>query len=227
MNHTELTVFDSHIVANHPLVGNIVELVIARPDGFSWQAGDYLWLGLNEDDVKPFSIANVLTEDTQTIHFDIAVTDALTEWWQALLAASHCKIKGPVGQYHWPTGQTPVYLLAGGTGITPLLALLRAHEAELADRVVTLYWGVRQSEWLFVEKQLNQLMQTYPKFHWQAVISEADAQWKGAQGNLPDVLMQAIIPDQASEWLICGPWPMVRLLKDWLINQGIDLQQIQ
>ena len=93
MNHAELTVFDSHIVANHALAGNIVELVIARPDGFSWQAGDYLWLGLNEDDVKPFSIANVLTENTQTIHFDIAVTDALTEWWQAFLAASHCKIK--------------------------------------------------------------------------------------------------------------------------------------
>lgn len=227
MNHHSLPIFKSRVVRTQSLVANIVELVIARPDGFNWQAGDYLWLGLNDADLKPFSIANVLSENTQTIHCDIALTDALTDWWQSLITSPECMIKGSVSQYHWPTGNGPVIMLAGGTGITPLLAVLMAHEAQLTDRTVTLYWGVRRQELLFAQDELNRLMQTYPNFHWQAIVSEEDELWTGAKGNLPDVVMQTMSQVTNYEWLICGPWPMVKMLKAWLSDQSVNAEHIQ
>jgi len=227
MNHQALTSFTSQVIRTNTIVGNIVELVLVRPAGFKWQAGDYLWLGINEQTLKPFSIANVMMNDTQTIHFDIALTEPLNDWWQQLIGSSHCIIKGPVNQYYWPTGNMPMYLLAGGTGITPLLALLNAHEPELKDRVVSLYWGVRQSELLFVKDQLDQLANHYTKFHWQAVISEEEPNWLGAKGYLPDLLSQSITHCNDYEWLICGPWPMVKSLKAWLETQTVDSDHIQ
>lgn len=227
MNPNALTTFNSQIVHIQTLVANIVELVIVRPDGFNWQAGDYLWLGLDETDLKPFSIANVLSENTQTIHCDIALTDVLTQWWQLLTQADHCLIKGPVSQYHWPNGGSPVVMLAGGTGITPLLAMLMAHEVQLIDRSVTLYWGVRRQELLFVQDELNRLMQTYPNFHWQAIVSEEDELWTGTKGNLPDVIMKTMNQVTNYEWLICGPWPMVKILKAWLSDQAVNAKHIQ
>ncbi len=227
MNHSTLTTFNSRIVAINPLAGNLVELLLERPTDFNWQAGDYLWLGLDENQLKPFSIANLSDGNTNHIQCDIAVTEALAEWWKKLTQATSCLIKGPVNQYHWPEGDAPVYLLAGGTGITPLLALLKAHETELTDRVVTLYWGVRRSELLFARELLDHLAKTYAKFHWQAIISDEHDDWTGAKGNLPDAVMQSINDVSHYQWLICGPWPMVHLLKNWLINQGVMSQKIQ
>lgn len=227
MNHSILTTFNSRIVAINPLAGNLVELLLERPTDFNWQAGDYIWLGLDENQLKPFSIANLSDGNTNHIQCDIAVTEALAEWWKKLTQATSCLIKGPVNQYHWPEGDAPIYLLAGGTGITPLLALLKAHETELTDRVVTLYWGVRRSELLFVRELLDHLAKTYAKFHWQAIISDEHDDWTGAKGNLPDAVMQSINDVSHYQWLICGPWPMVQILKNWLINQLVDVKKIQ
>lgn len=227
MNPNALTAFNSQIVHTQNLVANIVELVVSRPDGFSWQAGDYLWLGLDDASLKPFSIANVPKKNTQNIQCHIALTDALTQWWQLLTQADHCLIKGPVSQYHWPSGDASIVMLAGGTGITPLLALLMAHEAQLNDRAVTLYWGVRRQELLFAQDELNRLMQTYPNFHWQAIVSEEDELWTGAKGNLPDMVMRTMNQITNYEWLICGPWPMVKMLKEWLMRDGVNAQHIQ
>lgn len=227
MNHQNLTAFTSRVIDVRPLAGNIVELKLARPDSFHWQAGDYLWLGIDDNDLKPFSIANVPTETTDVIHCDVAITDGLLGWWNALLQASDCVIKGPVNQYAWPQGNLPIMLLAGGTGISPLLALLKAHQSELNQRVVTLYWGVRRAELLFVKDQLDQLALDYPKFHWQAIISDEDETWQGAKGNLPDAVMSAVSHMSHYHWLICGPWPMVKMLKNWLQDQSVDATQIQ
>lgn len=227
MNHSALTTFTSRIVAVNPLAGNLVEVLLERPNNFTWQAGDYLWLGVDENQLKPFSIANLSDEQSDHIQCDIAVTESLAEWWKNLTQATSCLIKGPVNQYHWPEGDEPIYLLAGGTGITPLLALLKAHETKLNNRVVTLYWGVRRPEYLFARELLDHLAQTYAKFHWQAIISDEHEDWTGARGNLPDAVMHAINDVRNHQWLICGPWPMVQLLKNWLINQGVTTKQIQ
>lgn len=227
MNHQNLTTFTSRVIESRPLAGNIIELRLARPESFHWQAGDYLWLGVDDNDLKPFSIANVPTEMTDTIHCDVAITDALSAWWDSLLQTPNCLIKGPVNQYVWPQDNRPITLLAGGTGISPLLALLKAHQNELNQRVVTLHWGVRRAELLFVKDQLDQFALDYPKFHWQAIISDEDGDWQGAKGNLPDAVMGAISDVIDYEWLICGPWPMVKLLKTWLQEQSVDSAQIQ
>lgn len=227
MNHQNLTTVTSRVIESEPLAGNIVKLTLNRPESFHWQAGDYLWLGIDDNNLKPFSIANLPSEMSDTIHCDVAITDALSAWLDNLVKAPQCLIKGPVNQYAWPQDNRPIMLLAGGTGISPLLALLKAHQHELNNRMVSLYWGVRRSELLFVKDQLDQLALVYPTFHWQAVISDEDAHWQGAKGNLPDVVMREISDVTDYQWLICGPWPMVKLLKTWLQEQSVDLAQIQ
>jgi len=227
MNHQEHTQFSTHIMANRVLVGNIIEVTLACPAQFYWQAGDYLWLGIDETRLKPFSIANVYVDQQSLIVLQISLTDSLNDWWNELTQAQQCMIKGPVSQYHWPTGDKPIYLLAGGTGLTPLLALLIANEAELSERVVSLYWGVSRSELLFAANLLNHFAQTYPRFHWQAIISDEKDDWAGAKGNLPDAVRRVLTSVDDHQWLICGPWPMVKSIKEWLLSQGVNPQDIQ
>jgi NAD(P)H-flavin reductase len=225
MLHTELPLFSCQLIHQTTLVDNIVELSLSRPDGFNWQVGDYLWLGSDQTDFKPFSIANLPTDSV--IKIQVAIVPTMAEWLSHCLTQSPLLIKGAVSQYHWVDYQRPMLLLAGGTGITPLLALLQGHIQQLTQQSVTLYWGVRRSELLFARAALDTLSVHYPNFRWQAVVSESDENWTGLTGLLPDVLTHKYIDLSDYNILICGPWPMVTALKNLIVSLGAKAENIQ
>jgi len=224
MPHNALALFSCQLMSQTTLVANIIELTLTRPEGFDWQVGDYLWLGSEQSEFKPFSIASLPSEGV--IRLQIAIVPNLSAWLSACLAAPILQIKGSVSQYHWVDHQ-PILMLAGGTGITPLFALLEGHQAALMQQSVTLYWGVRRAELLFVKNKLDALASQYPYFNWYPVVSEVDAQWTGLNGLLPDILEQQIVDLRNHQVMICGPWPMVKALKKLAIDQGVDSENIQ
>ncbi|HEY1136216.1 MAG TPA: ferredoxin reductase [Xanthomonadaceae bacterium] len=68
----------------------------------------------------------------------------------------------PFGALAWPTGETPVLLLAGGSGITPLIALLRDQAARGTTRATTLaYWVRTPGEACFID-ELRALADAHP-----------------------------------------------------------------
>jgi len=224
MSHTELPLFSCQLVHQTPLVANIIELSLTRPEGFDWQVGDYLWLSSETGDFKPFSIANLPSESI--IKLQIAITPALSSWLAACLAQANLTMKGPVSQYHW-VNSYPIMMLAGGTGITPLITLLQGHQDALLQQSVTLYWGVRKAELLFMRVILDALATQYANFSWYPVISESDEQWTGLTGLLPDILEQQAIDLTHHQVMICGPWPMVTRLKEFALAQGAQANHIQ
>ncbi len=225
MSHAQLPLFSCQLISQTALVDNIVELSLTRPEGFDWDMGDYLWLGSDNTDFKPFSIANLPTDSI--IKLQIAIVPAMAAWLSHCLAQNPLQIKGSVNQYHWADNQQPMLMLAGGTGITPLLALLKGHQAALAQQSVTLYWGVRRRELLFAQATLDTLSNDYPNFKWQAVVSEYDESWTGLTGLLPDALAQQPIDLKNHHVLICGPWPMVTALKSLVLSFGAPIENLQ
>lgn len=209
----------------HFLAEGIIEVKLDCPPNFYWQAGDYLWFGEDATHLKPFSIANI--PNKEIICLQIALTEAMLPWWEAIKTKQQLIIQGPVKQYHWPETNMPIVMAAGGTGITPLLSLLQANESRLATQAVTLYWGVRKSDLLFAADELNRLMVRYPLFQWYPVISENETAWTGLTGTIPECVMQQVNTVAQYYWLICGPWPMVQLLKEALITKQVDPATIQ
>lgn len=211
------------------LATDLYEVTLACPDHFNWQAGDYLWTGLEESDLRPFSIANLRQHSNDLLVLQIAVNDKMRDWWLKVSKSAQWLIKGPIRQYKWPEGDQLIVMLAGGTGITPLLSLLSAHQDALLNRPVMLYWGVRRSELAFAQSELNRLALVYPNFRWYLILSDADAAWDGLKGDLPVVIAnQKFEIDVASiQWLICGPWPMAQAIKTWLDEQQVNKHLIQ
>lgn len=212
------------------LAANLYEVTLTSPNEFNWQAGDYLWAGIDEQDLRPFSIANLAHHADNLLVLQIAINDKMIDWWQIVNKSNQWLIKGPVSQYQWPSGQQAVVMLAGGTGITPLLSLLSLQQAMLTRRSVTLYWGVRHPELAFAQLILDQLAHEYALFKWQLVVSEdINDEWSGLTGDLPSVIAAEShsFDMQQTQWLICGPWPMAQAIKTWLDSQQVDKQQIQ
>lgn len=225
MSHDELPVFSCYFISQTTLAEHIIELTLTRPDHFHWQVGDYLWLGSEKTEAKPFSIANLPHESV--IKLQIAVIPTLVDWLDDTLRCDVLQIKGAVNQYHWPHHQQPTLMLAGGTGITPLLALLQGHRADMTKAKITLYWGVKRAALLFARAALDELAAENPLFSWQAIVSEDDETWTGLTGLLPDVLAKHPQELTHHNVIICGPWPMVSAIKQWALTQGAQANAIQ
>jgi 3-ketosteroid 9alpha-monooxygenase subunit B len=208
-----------------PYGDDVNELHLSRPDGFQWRAGDYLWLASADSPAKPFSIAN-LPADAE-IHLQIARIATIEDWLTQLMTHQSGHISEAITQFHWSTSELPMVLFAGGTGITPLMALLQQHLATHSASV-TLYWGVRQEKLAYLRAELDHLQQQHDHFHYQLIISaDVEAHPDLKQGLMPDLLRQAQLPlpDGQFDVLICGPWAMVNAIHEALPEARIHSLQ--
>jgi CDP-4-dehydro-6-deoxyglucose reductase, E3 len=83
------------------------------------------------------------------------------------------RIEGPMGQFVYRDGTTPLIMIAGGTGFAPLKSMLRHILEKGPPREVHLYWGARQPQDLYEEAQVLAWQQRYPGLKFTAVLSEA------------------------------------------------------
>jgi ferredoxin-NADP reductase len=139
------------------------------------------------------------------------------------------EVRGPSGRFTCEpeVGQRRHHvLIAGGSGITPMMAILRTVLEHEVMGQVTLIYGNRRLEDVIFREQLEQLQAANPE-RLQVVhaLSEPPAGWTGVSGmlepaTLQKALAQAQVPPDARFYL-CGPQPMMDGARQLLLDQGI------
>jgi ferredoxin-NADP reductase len=124
-------------------------------------------------------------------------------------------------------GLRPRWFIAGGTGLSPLLSMLR-RMAEWGDpQPSRLFFGVTRSGEVFGEPELAELAAALPDFRADTLVWHPDEQWTGAVGNPVD--LAAAAATTLSEWpdvYACGPPPMVDAAYAGLTAVGVPREQI-
>lgn len=216
-NMHPLTLLRANLLTPH-----ILQLFLEPDSIFTHQAGDYLMLGLDQQDTKPFSIANA-PQDNGVIELHIR-NQQDSDWMQRLF-------KVQPGDRLWADGPKPQMKLqhetalnifiAGGTGIAPMKALLEARIQQGLTQPTQLYWGARHQAELYIHQQLVELAEQQPLFDYYPVISEADPAWSGLHGLVHKKAIEQN-PDlsQATVYL-CGAWAMVQAAEPDLLAAGL------
>ena len=124
---------------------------------------------------------------------------------------------GPAqGDLSWPADSSAVLLLAAGSGITPLLGLLREALAKGYQAPVTLLHYVRQRRQRAFSKELQQLMLRYPNFQVRWALSAE----LPADGELAGRFSAEHVAGVAAQrLLVCGPHGFVEQARDWWQSQ--------
>lgn len=118
------------------------------------------------------------------------------------------------GELHWPQQAPGVLLLAAGSGITPLLGLLRSALAQGFAAPVTLLHYVReQGQRAFVE-ELQALQDQYANLqvHWALTGAEAVSE---LQGRFSAAHLQHVSEVRQRAVLSCGPASFVGAVQQW------------
>ncbi|SLJ95039.1 hypothetical protein [Arthrobacter sp. P2b] len=136
------------------------------------------------------------------------------------------EIRGPVGGWFvWrPTDTNPVQLIAGGSGIVPLMSMIRAHEASENASQFRLLYSLKSPKAGFYREELLTLGRESPKLTVGYVYTrEAPPGWPAAPQRLTaEVLLASILPaDPTPDTFICGQTVFVETVAEWLVQEAI------
>ncbi|HEY1203154.1 MAG: ferric reductase-like transmembrane domain-containing protein [Bryobacteraceae bacterium] len=136
---------------------------------------------------------------------------------------------GPFGQFYFDEKQhRSIVLFAGGSGITPIMSMLRYIEEAAANTEITLFYGVRTEHDVIFQEDLDGLQKRLPRFRCFIVASRAGAEWRGPRGHVNRALIEqqlGQISDQT--FFLCGPTAFMTSVKEVLMSLGVGAEQIR
>jgi ferredoxin-NADP reductase len=142
------------------------------------------------------------------------------------------RVKAPAGHFFIdPDPDVPAVLIGGGIGITPMLSMLRWCVARQPQRVLHLYYGLRNSREHAFKQALEELAASHPALHLNVVYSrpgEPDFQGRDYQhrGHVDIELLWRTLPHGRHQFYVCGPPAMMQTLVPALAQWGVPLADI-
>ncbi|MEE4024180.1 benzoate 1,2-dioxygenase electron transfer component BenC [Gordonia sp. PKS22-38] len=128
---------------------------------------------------------------------------------------------GPHGSFFLREASRPVLLLAGGTGLAPILSMLRKLHDDNSRRKVHLIYGVSTDIDLVALDEIEYFARELPGFTWDHCVSDPQS----AAAN-KGYVMSLIEPDHLYDGdvaiYLCGPPPMVESVRKHVTDEGID-----
>ncbi|SHN47895.1 ferredoxin reductase [Cryptosporangium aurantiacum] len=191
------------------LAGQHLDIRLTAPDGYSTE--------------RSYSIASATAAGRVEITVqrveDGEVSPYLTD---VLQVGDPLELRGPVGGYFvWrPADEQPVQLIAGGSGIVPLMAMARTRVQVGSAVPFRLLYSVRSPEEAIYRDELPGLgfEVTY------AYTRRTPPEWPTPAGRVDAGLLAATAwsPDDKPRMYVCGPTPFVEVVANLLVNAGHD-----
>jgi ferredoxin-NADP reductase len=143
------------------------------------------------------------------------------------------EVRGPIGGWFaWDASDGgPLLLVAGGSGIVPLMAMLRHHALAPADvraRVpARLLYSVRTSDDVIFRDELARLGRS-PEVEIVITVTRERGAWDGRHGRIDRALLETAFPATEDPLcFVCGPTPFVEAVATLLVELGHAPERIR
>lgn len=135
---------------------------------------------------------------------------------------------GPYGRFCFDeTLHKSIVLIAAGSGITPMISMLRyIDDLRLATPVKLLYC-VRTAADIIFQSELVRIETALPNFKYEVCLSQPDPTWTGQSGRLTgEFVSQHVIDVASSTFFLCGPKGFMENARQILLTLGVTQNQI-
>jgi len=136
--------------------------------------------------------------------------------------------RGPFGRFVFDERvHQKVVLLAGGSGITPMISMLRYMDDLSLRTEVTLLYSVKTREDIIFAAELDLLATRLPNLRCVVVLTEPDEQWQGAKGRMSREMIVQHVPNLADRtFFLCGPQAFMEHVANSLRDSGVPSDSI-
>ena len=138
-------------------------------------------------------------------------------------------MSGPNTGGHWVDGMAKqVGFIAGGTGITPMICIIRWILTNKIDAELFLIFANKTESDIIFRQEWDRYVRDYPNFHCHYLLEQPPPGWTETTGRVtPDILKHHLpAPGPDTSVFLCGPPPMVDALEVTLKELGYPEQTI-
>ena len=218
------------VVTTTPLTRLIRVDLGTRP--FVFQAGQAALIGTHgQTERRPYSIASSPDDAVRHHRLEFLVkVDAMGTIGPHLAAVqpgSRIDFEGPTGAFTLGTAPAPAYLfVAGGTGISPLRAMLRHLIATDGGVPLSVLYSARVPEEFAFRQELERLARRRLIQLQLTVTGQTDA-WDGVRGRIAMETLERALPSKDAVCYLCGPPAMVEDVPPLLRLLGVPSSQVR
>lgn len=221
-------------------------LSLAVPFWPGHRAGQHVDLRLTAEDgyqaERSYSIASPPEEQLVTLTVERIVDGEVSPYLtDELRIGDSLELRGPIGGYfvweahpsrsaHDRADDPPLLLVAGGSGIVPLMAMLRHRVASGSHVMVRLLYSSRTYDDIIYREELDQLAAADPALEVVHTLTRAQPPgWAGYSRRIDAELLRAVAwpADQRPQAFVCGPTPFVEFAASSLQSLSYPSEKIK
>jgi benzoate/toluate 1,2-dioxygenase reductase subunit len=128
---------------------------------------------------------------------------------------------GPNGSFFLREVRRPLLMLAGGTGLAPLLSMLEVLADQGVDQPIHLIYGVTRDGDLVEIERLEALAARLPTLTWAACVADPDSAYP-LKGYVTEHLVDHHLNAGDCDVYLCGPPPMVEAVRKFFQERGVN-----
>jgi ferredoxin-NADP reductase len=219
-----------------PETQRVKSLTLDLPAWRGHRAGQHVDIRLTAEDgyqtVRSYSIASPPEEPRVVVTIERLDDGEVSPYLvDEVRSGDPLEVRGPIGGYFvWEVSQGgPLFLVGGGSGIVPLMAMIRHRLAAGSEVPITLLYSVRSPEDVIYREELEalaaqggiQVLFTYTR--------SQPAGWTGYRRRIDDSLLAEVVPSPDIRPLIyiCGPTALVEGAAAGMVALGHEPARIK
>ena len=202
---------------------------------FDFLPGQYLNLTLIIDGQKVRRSYTIASPPTRIGYCEVTVKReegglASRHLHDAITAGDLLDVIAPAGRFTFTGAEAgSVVLVAGGVGITPLMAQIRYLTDLSWPGDIYLVFSVKTERDIIFRDELDALRRRHPNLHVTVTLTRDDGSaWSGERGRITPALLARAVPEIAARRVhICGPTEMTDPIRQMLRDLGVPDEAIQ
>lgn len=224
--------YRSTVVLKEWVAPNVVKLTLQLPadPSFEFRSGQYVRLGVPGTDAwRSYSMAST-ARGAPFVELLLRILDngVMSNYLrESCRVGEQLDLEGPYGTFFWRPSKAQHILVAGGTGLAPMLAMLDEIRAMPGKKPkVLLSFGCATADNLFCLDELEVRAAWMPTLTNRISVSEPEPGYKGLLGNPVNVIVAQDLVDPDAVAYLCGPPPMIEAARRHLESLGVKPENI-
>ena len=217
-----MTTLSCKVTSVEAITDTVYRVRLVPEAAFSFRAGQYLMVVMDERDKRPFSMASTPSEQ-EFIELHIGASE-LNLYAMAvmdrILKERQIEVDMPHGEaWQRDDEERPLILIAGGTGFSYVRSILLTALARNPNRDIAIYWGGREAKHLYDLAELEALSLQHPGLRVEPVVEQPDAEWRGRTGTVLTAVLQDYGTLGEHDIYIAGRFEMAKIARDLFCNE--------
>jgi ferredoxin-NADP reductase len=203
--------------------------LVARERRFRARPGQFLtfhWIIAGKLVPRSYTVSSSSTHSEYVEITPKRVTDGTVSHFlhDQVELGSSVEATGPYGRFYFDESiHRSIVLIAAGSGITPMISMLRYIHDHRLSTCVTLLYCVRTREDIIFKSELERLKDSCPNLNYCVCLSQPDESWNGHKGRLSQQLIVSRVSDLSTPtFFLCGPSGFMKSARAILASLGVE-----